>query len=108
MLDYNKFRGLSGYGKIKRLVGKLTKWHLNIENQADIYTPAEAKEKFGIESEAFTDLVAYLVYDGGALYSIMSNEFGHELSDRLMDTLDDCGLCCEPKNSWSMFIYLKQ
>tara|TARA_Y100000034_G_scaffold59657_1_gene72535 strand:+ start:12854 stop:13213 length:360 start_codon:yes stop_codon:yes gene_type:complete len=66
------------------------------------YTPAEWDER-GESYGGASELV--FVYDGGDLYSIMSNEFGFDLSNELQQNLNDIGVFAECCTSWYSAIY---
>jgi hypothetical protein len=68
------------------------------------YAPSEwraRKEKYGVDNAC----LLIVVYDGGDLYSVMSHEFGHGLSDELEGALRAEGFYFEPATNWYCVVY---
>jgi len=97
-------KGLSRKGRTAAAIIKklMNRNHFETGGCKTFYTPKEWKarsEKWGTTSELV------FVYDGGDLYSIMSNEFGYQTSDELQQDLQKIGLYYEECTCWYSAIY---
>lgn len=97
---------LSRRGRRARAIvdGFMKKHDLKTGGCRTFYAPSEwraRKEKYGTDQSS----LLVVVYDGGDLYSVMSHEFGHGLSDELEAALRAEGMYFEPATSWYCVIY---
>lgn len=49
-----------------------------------------------------------LVHDGGPMYSVMTNEFGHAAKDNIEKLVEEAGCYMEDYAAWASVIYLNQ